>query len=57
MIKTAELHHSKTTVGTYVYMEPADKPRAEQVFPTIYIQKSALSDPPPAKIRVTIEVA
>jgi hypothetical protein len=53
--KTTTLELSKSTAGTHVYMEPSDKARADKVFPTIYVQKHALPDPPPTHITVTIQ--
>jgi hypothetical protein len=52
---SVHLEFSKSTAGTHVYMEDAGKPRAEKVFPTIYVQKHVLPDPPPRVIRVTLE--
>jgi len=55
----ATLTLTKSTKGTHVYSEAmtsaASFPGA--VFPTIYIQKSALPTPPPATITVTIQGA
>jgi hypothetical protein len=51
---TVTLNRDKTTAGTVVYKEPSGTPRHEQTFPTIYVQKSALTDPPPEQIEVTI---
>lgn len=51
---TAELELSKSTQGTHVYMEDMSKARTDKVFPTIYVQKHALPDPPPQRITVTI---
>lgn len=48
----ATLTLTKSTKGTHVYTEAAGA-----VFPTIYIQKSALPTPPPATITVTIQGA
>lgn len=53
---TAELTFSKSTAGTHVYMEDPAKPRAQKVFPTIYLQKHALPGPPPQTIKVTVEI-
>ena len=44
---------TKSTKGTHVYSEPDTT--EGKTFPTLYIQKSALSNPPPATIKVTIE--
>jgi len=52
---TVEMSLSKSTQGTYVYAEPLERARSEKVFPTVYIQKHALPDPPPPIIRVTVE--
>lgn len=52
---TITMKHAKTTPGTQVYTELTDKTRAEQTVPTLYVQKAALTDPPPAMITVTIE--
>ena len=49
---TATLTLTKSTKGTHVYSEALTQPAA--VFPTIYVQKSALPKPPPATIVVTI---
>lgn len=54
---TATLEFSKSTAGTHVYMEDPATPRSQKVFPTIYLQKHALPDPPPASIKVTVEIA
>jgi len=48
---TATLTLTKSTKGTHVYTE---NPLPGRVFPTIYVQKSALPTPPPATIIVTI---
>lgn len=52
---TVTMPLSKSTAGTHVYMEPADKAKTDKVFPTVYIQKHALPDPPPPTIRVTVD--
>lgn len=51
---TVVLNQTKQTTGTVVYQEPPGTPRHEQTFPTIYVQKQVLTDPPPAQIEVTI---
>ena len=53
---TAKLEFSKSTAGTHVYMEDPATPRAQKVFPTIYLQKHTLPDPPPSTITVTVEI-
>lgn len=52
VVKTVVMELTKSTQGTHVYQEPN---RAGKTFPTVYIQKTALSDPPPQKIKVTVE--
>ena len=52
IVKTVVLELTKSTAGTHVYQEPN---RPGKTFPTIYVQKTALPDPPPAKIKVTVE--
>ncbi len=47
---TATLTLTKSTKGTHVYSEATPS-----VFPTIYVQKSALPTPPPVSITVTIQ--
>ena len=54
-VKTVIMTLSKSTAGTHVYQEPLSGPRAGKLFPTVYVQKSALSDPPPQQIKVTVE--
>ncbi len=54
--KTVTMTLGKSTQGTHVYMEENSKPRSEKLFPTVYVQKHQLPDPPPQTIRVTIEV-
>ena len=51
-VKTVIMTLSKSTQGTHVYMEPN---KAGKVFPTVYVQKTALPDPPPERIKVTLE--
>jgi hypothetical protein len=51
----AILHLDTSTKGTHVYKEDQGLSRDAKTFPTIYIQKHALPDPPPRTIRVTIE--
>ena len=51
-VKTVIMTLSKSTQGTHVYMEPNTKGK---VFPTVYIQKSAVPDPPPQQIKITME--
>lgn len=53
---TVLLTLAKSTDGTRVYMENAALSRAERTFPTIYIQKHALPDPPPPTIQVTLQI-
>jgi hypothetical protein len=52
--KTTTLQLMKSTGNTHVYHEEGHE-RHKQVFPTIYVQKQVLSDPPPDKVTVTIE--
>lgn len=47
-----EMTHTKSTKGTRVYTDAADKAPV----PTLYIKKAALSDPPPKTITVIIGV-
>ena len=41
----------KSTKGTHVYGDD----REGAAIPSVYIKKGALPDPPPAKLRVTLE--
>jgi hypothetical protein len=52
VVKSVVMELTKSTAGTHVYQEP-NKPG--KTFPTVYIQKSALSDPPPQRVKVTVE--
>lgn len=53
---TTTLYLSKSTAGTHVYMEDTEKARIDKTFPTIYVQRSKLPDPPPPSIKVTMEL-
>lgn len=52
MKRTVEMTLTKSTAGTHVYQEPN---KAGKTFPTVYLQKTALPDPPPQTIAVTVE--
>jgi hypothetical protein len=52
--KQVKLLLSRSTPGTHVYVE--EEPlAAKQTFPTIYLKKGHLPNPPPPAITVTIE--
>lgn len=43
----------KSTQGTHVYGEPNVPGKT---FPTVYVQKTALPEPPPERIEVTVRI-
>ena len=47
-----EFTHERTTKNTYRYMEIGEIPKIG----TLYIQKFALGEEPPKKLKVTVEV-
>lgn len=53
-IQTVTMHLAKSTTGTHVYQEDLTLPRDRKLFPTVYVQRSKLPDPPPKEIEVTI---
>lgn len=53
-LSTVKLLLSRSTFGTHVYTE--EQPDGtRQTFPTIYVKKGRLLNPPPSTIYVTVE--
>ena len=45
---------TRSTYGTHVYTEETTEGK-KQTFPTIYVKKHKLPDPPPNRIKVTVD--